>query len=46
MTYTLLEWAKDNAEELTKLQPEKPILSESVSSVEDKEVMDEVVYSD
>ncbi|KAG8181808.1 hypothetical protein JTE90_001464 [Oedothorax gibbosus] len=42
MTYTLLEWAKDNAEELMKLQPDKLIIPESIPLVEDKEDIEEV----
>ncbi|XP_035206337.1 RWD domain-containing protein 4-like, partial [Stegodyphus dumicola] len=45
MTYTLLEWAKDNAEELTKCQPEKLLSPESTSSYEEKTPQDEMVSS-
>ncbi|GFU08533.1 RWD domain-containing protein 4 [Nephila pilipes] len=41
MTYTLFEWAKDNAEELTKLQPEHLISPEN-TSLEEKTVVEVV----
>ncbi|XP_055936232.1 RWD domain-containing protein 4-like [Argiope bruennichi] len=43
MTYTLFECAKENAEKLTKLQPENFISSESTLAAEDKTVMEEAV---
>ncbi|GIY31552.1 RWD domain-containing protein 4 [Caerostris extrusa] len=45
MTYTLFEWAKENAEELTKLQPEHLISQESKLIPEDKAVEEEMVQT-
>lgn len=44
MTYTLFEWAKDNAEELTKSQPDKVVLPENASPTELKALPDEMVF--
>lgn len=44
MTYTLFEWAKDNAEELTKSQPDKVALPENASPTEMKALPDEMVF--
>jgi len=45
MTYTLFEWAKDNAEELMKMQPEKPVTVDNLSLIEEKAVLDEMITS-
>lgn len=45
MTYTLIEWAKDNAEQLTELQPEKPLPLEDASPVELKVSQTEMMTS-
>ncbi|XP_015908913.2 RWD domain-containing protein 4 isoform X1 [Parasteatoda tepidariorum] len=39
MTYTLFEYAKDNAEELTKFQPDTVVLPESTPFIEEKNVI-------
>lgn len=44
MTYTIFEWAKENAADLTELQPDSPVAVSNVAEALSEVNLDQVIF--